>query len=153
MKEADFEKIVGGLGKNYSQLVANGALPEAQLKAPYPESDSLYFEPEEGIEFAFEGQEKTFVQFSITLKKTTPHSLVYKDQLPEFFLRDMNQKQVHDFFGEPVKYQPPMQMPLPVGLTGGWDDYIYDAELFPGVTLEFQYTADMEVDTIVFFHE
>lgn len=151
MKSADFEKLVSGLGRTQSDLVASSLLPDVILEEAYPGSDRLFFEPEEGLEVVFNADEKRFYQFFITLKKTTPSTVCYTGELPDIFFVGMRQDDVHDLFGVPDKVRSPVKMPFPRGQTGGWEAYIYDAELFPGVMLEFQYTEEMEVDTIVFF--
>lgn len=57
---------------------------------------------------------------------------------------------VLDLFGEPLSSGAPVLMPVPIGQTGGWAYYVYDDELFPGVLLQFQYAADMQVKAVVF---
>lgn len=150
MKAAEFEKIVGYLGRSHADLVAEKIVPDVDLLEIYPDSDRLYVEPEEGLELTFSADDKILIEFFITLAKTTPSTVVYKGELPGALFEGMGQEQVIDLFGEPVKSKEPVALPLPIGQTGGWASYIYDDHLYPGVELIFQYTVEMKVDTVVF---
>lgn len=150
MKANELETIVGYLGKTYAELVVDQIVPEVVLQEIYPGSDRLYICPEEGLGMEFSADEKIFVMFFITLKKTTPSTSPYKGELPDIFFPEMDQEMIIELFGEPIEYRGPVLLPMPIGQTGGWASYLYDGELFPGVELQFQYTADMQVDTLAF---
>lgn len=150
MKENEIEEIVGHLGKTHGELVANQIFPEAVLREIYPGSDLLYMVPEEGLELDFSADEKVFIGFYITLKKSTPSTNLYKGELPEIFPLGMDQKMVIDLFGDPYESRGPILLPQPIGQIGGWASYIYDEEQFPGIDLQFQYTADMQVEILLF---
>lgn len=150
MKESKIEKLLGFLGKPYKDLVAEKIVTDTGLKEIYSGSDRLYILPEEGLELDFWADSKVFIELFITLKKTTPATTSYKGELPEIFFPGMDQEMVIDLFGEPASSRGPVRLPHPIGQTGGWASYIYDDELFPGVELQFQYTADMQVKTVVF---
>lgn len=150
MKLNELEKIVGSLGRSHADLVADQIIPDLVLREIYPGSERLYITLEQGLELDFLPEDKIFIELFITLKKTTPSTKPYNGDLPEIFFPEMDQEMVVDLFGEPVVSKGPIRMPEPIGQTGGWASYIYDDAMFPGVKLIFQYTAEMEVDTVVF---
>lgn len=150
MKKDDIDKIVGYLGRPYAELAAENIFPEVEFIETYPGSDSIYILPEEGLGLDFLAENKVLKALYITLKETYEGTSVYKGELPEIFFPGMDQEMVLDLFGEPVSSGAPVLMPVPIGQTGGWAYYVYDDELFPGVLLQFQYAADMQVKTVVF---
>lgn len=150
MKQAEIEKIVTCLGRHHADLVAENIIPDVQLREIYPGSERTYINLEQGLELDFLPENKLFVELFITLRKTTPSTARYNGELPEMIFSEMDQEMVIDLFGQPVASRGPIKMPEPIGQTGGWESYIYDDEVFPGVRLMFQYTAEMEVDTVVF---
>lgn len=150
MKANELEVIVGYLGKTYAELVADEIVPGEVLQEIYPGSDRLYMRPEQGLGMEFSADEKIFKMFFITLKKTTPSTSLYRGELPEIFFPEMDQGMVIELFGDPIESRGPVLLPKPIGQTGGWASYIYDDELVPGVELQFQYTADMQVKTLAF---
>ncbi len=153
MKANEFDEVISLLGATHQELVDKGLPAESPFLEIYPECDDVYLRAEDGISLTFTDEGKVFKQLHISLSPVVETAKEYKGELPDIFFRGMNQEDVHDIFGEPVKSQPPLKLPLPIGQTGGWDVYVYDAQVFPGVMLEFQYAADMEVSTIVFFLE
>jgi len=150
MKMEDIDKIVGYLGRSYADFAAENIFPEREFIEIYPGSDSVYMLPEEGLELDFLAENKVLTALNITLKKTYEGTSVYKGELPEIFFPGMDQEMVLDLFGEPVSSGAPVLLPAPIGQTGGWAFYLYDEELFPGVYLQFQYAADMQVKAVVF---
>ncbi|OAI93676.1 DUF6392 family protein [Pseudomonas putida] len=150
MKKGDIDKIVGFLGRPYAELAAENIFPEVEFSEIYPGSESVYILPEEGLGLDFLAENKVLKALHITLKETYEGTSVYKGELPEIFFPGMDQEMVLDLFGEPVSSGAPVLMPVPIGQTGGWAFYVYDDELFPGVLLQFQYAADMQVKTVVF---
>ena len=150
MKADEFDRVVGFLGRTHAELLAEQIIPDTPLLELYPESDRLYIEPEEGLELTFSADGKVFIEFFITLIKTTPSTIAYKGELPDMLFEGMDQEMVLDLFGAPEKSRDPVVLPLPIGQTGGWASYIYDDEIFPTVELVFQYTSEMKVDTVVF---
>ncbi|MDU9392709.1 DUF6392 family protein [Pseudomonas sp. zfem002] len=150
MKADELEVIVGYIGRPYADLLADKIIPDLELREIYTDSDRMYLEPEEGLKVVISADEKLFIEFFITLKAMPPALVLYRGELPEIFFQGMDQQVVIDLFGEPVASHGPVLMPVPIGQTGGWASYVYDDELFPGIEVEFQYTADMQVKTLVF---
>lgn len=70
MKVEDIDKIVGYLGRSYTDLAAENIFPEREFIETYPGSDSVYMLPEEGLELDFLAENKVLTALSITLKKT-----------------------------------------------------------------------------------
>ncbi|MOA39811.1 hypothetical protein D3C78_1616190 [compost metagenome] len=116
----------------------------------YPGRDLLYLEPETGISLSFLGKTKRFEALFVTLLKSTPSTTEYKGELPEPYSAGMNQSDVHTILGMPFEAKGPIKMPQPMGQTGGWEAYRLDPEKHPNVKVVFQYTATMQVKTLVF---
>ncbi|MEE1922217.1 DUF6392 family protein [Pseudomonas sp. 148P] len=150
MRASELEKILEYLGRSHADLVANHVIPDLELQEIYPGSERRHITLEQGLELDFLPDDKVFTALFITLRTTTPSTTKYLGELPEEFFSEMDQEMVIDLFGDPVASRGPVRMPEPIGQTGGWASYIYDEEMFPGVELQFQYTADMQVKTIVF---
>lgn len=150
MSVLKLEDIVGFLGKSHADLLVEGLISDVEPQEIYEGSDRVYIEPEEGLELVFSADNRIFIELFIALKATPSSSVLYRGELPEIFFPGMDQEMVIDLFGEPVSSRGPTTMPVPIGQTGGWASYTYDDELFPGVEVEFQYAADMQVKTLVF---
>lgn len=151
MKIKEIDKIVGYLGKSYDELLGDPIFSESALNEIYPGSERLYISPEDGLEMDFSVDEKILTEFFITLKKTAPSTSVYKGDLPDPLALEMNKEMVIKLFGEPIESRYSILLPQPIGQTGGWASYRYDEIRFSGVILEFQYSADMSVKTLVFY--
>nr|WP_263596467.1 hypothetical protein [Pseudomonas fluorescens] len=79
-----------------------------------------------------------------------PEIIVYTGELPPPYSSKMTQAGVHSIFGQPMESRGPIKMPKPMGQTGGWESYPLDPVMYPGKKVVFQYTAAMEVKTLVF---
>lgn len=79
-----------------------------------------------------------------------PSTTDYRGELPDLYFSQMTQSDIHSIFGVPKESKGPIKMPEPMGQTGGWESYLLDQEIYPGVKVVFQYTADMQVKTLVF---
>jgi hypothetical protein len=75
---------------------------------------------------------------------------VYEGELPKPYISMMTQSDVRNLFGESLEFRGPIKMPGPMGQTGGWESYPLDPAVYPGKKVVFQYTATMEVKTLVF---
>ncbi|WP_248742871.1 MULTISPECIES: DUF6392 family protein [unclassified Pseudomonas] len=144
-------KLMLGLGENYEQLLAKDFFTEScKLDALYPGCDLLDVELEAGVSLTFFEETKRFEALFITLKKTTPSTIAYQGELPVPYKLSMDQGCVHALFGRAVESRGPIKMPEPMGQTGGWESYPLDQKTYPGLKVVFQYTADMQVKTLVF---
>lgn len=150
MKTEEIEKIIRFLGSSHLDLLAGGVIPDEPLLQIFPESEDVYFEPEEGVEMTFSSEENVFIKLFILLKETTPSTLEYEGELPGKLQKHMDQNWVREVFGVPKETHGPVRLPQPTGWTGGWDTYDYDSSLFPEITLVFKYSAEMKVVTLVF---
>lgn len=150
MKAFELEMLVQRIGSQYEVLVSEGILPDQPLTEMYEGRDRLEFEPEPGIELGFWRETGRFETLFVTLIRTTPLTSKYKGELPAPYVSEMTQADVHAIFGEPMASKGPIKMPVPIGMTGGWESYPLDPELHPGKKIVFQYTQDMRVKTLVF---
>jgi hypothetical protein len=150
MNKINIEEAIGGLGQSYDELVRLGVIDGQPLKELYPGRDNLHLTPAHGISMSFWADSKRFEALFVTLRKTTPSTIEYEGYLPEPFTSGMAQSDVHETFGEPMEARGPIRMPEPMGQTGGWESYQLDPAFYPGIKVVFQYTAAMEVKTLVF---
>lgn len=150
MSISKIEIWINSLGRSYEDLLAQEIIPDQPLLELFSGIDRLYLEVETGISLSFWAETERFEELYITLKKTTPSTVEYKGELPKPYSLEMSQSSVHAIFGEPYKSQAPIKMPQPMGQAGGWESYRLDSVMFPGIEVVFQYTAEMQVDTLVF---
>jgi len=144
-------KLMLGVGEDYDQLLFRGFFPKScKLDALYPGCDLLDMELEAGVGLTFLAETKRFESLFITLKETTPSTTAYQGELPVPYRLSMDQSCVHALFGKAVESRGPIKMPEPMGQTGGWESYPLDQKIYPGLKVVFQYTADMQVKTLVF---
>lgn len=138
------------LGDSYDDLIVQGLIGDAVLRELYPGRDLLDMDPQAGLNLCFWAKTKRLETLFVTLKSTMPEIEEYLGGLPEPYRREMTQSDVHDHFGEPSESKGPIKMPEPMGQTGGWESYLLDSDMYPGKKVVFQYTATMEVKTLVF---
>jgi len=150
MDAAKVVELIEGVGCTHESLLASGVIPDQPLAELYPDCDRLDLEMENGIALTFWYETKVLDSFFVTLMKTTPSTLKYEGELPEPYKLVMTQSDVHRLFGEPMESRGPIKMPQPMGQTGGWESYPLDPAVYPGKKVVFQYTAAMEVKTLVF---
>lgn len=150
MNVDEFEKTIDFLGKSHPDLLTHGVISDEPLLEIFPGADTIFLEPEDGVELTFSSEGEVFIKLFIILKTVTPSMIEYKGDLPGNLTRKMNQAFVRELFGEPKTSHGPVRLPQPTGWTGGWDTYDYDKQRFPGVELIFKYTAEMDVNTLVF---
>ncbi|VEF09730.1 pyocin immunity family protein [Pseudomonas fluorescens] len=151
MNMLEIHKWIVVLGKTYDVLLDKGFFVAShKLDALYPDCDLLDVELEAGLSLAFWAETKKLETLFVTLKKTTPSTTVYQGELSAPYKKNMDQRDVHALFGKATESRGPIKMPEPMGQTGGWESYPLDQKLYPGVKVVFQYTADMQVDTLVF---
>lgn len=150
MSAETIKKWIKNLGNNYDDLIAQEIISNQPLMELYPDCDRLDLEPEVGISLTFWAKTKRLETLFVTLVKTTPSTVEYEGELPQPYSLEMMQSDVHAIFGEPFEFKGPIKMPQPMGQTGGWESYRLDPEMYPGKKVVFQYTATMQVKTLVF---
>ena len=101
-------------------------------------------------QLTFQYETKVLDSLFFTLMETMPTTVKYKGDLPAPYRMAMTQSDVHALFGQPMGSRGPIKMPEPMGQTGGWESYLLDPVVYPGKKVVFQYTAAMEVKTLVF---
>ncbi|MHC8286102.1 DUF6392 family protein [Pseudomonas sp. XS1P51] len=150
MSAVTIERWIKALGATHDELIAQGIAFNQSPKALYPDCDLLDMAPEIGLSLTFWAETKRLETLFVTLKKSTPSTVEYKGELPTPYKLAMTQSDVHALFGEPMESKGPIKMPQPMGQTGGWESYPLDPVAHPGKKVVFQYTAEMEVKTLVF---
>ncbi|MBC3376315.1 hypothetical protein HU762_20450 [Pseudomonas sp. SWRI92] len=150
MKSFELEVLIERVGSQHDVLVSEGILPDQPLAEIFEGDDQLWLVPESGIELDFWRETRRFETLFVTLIRTTPSTSKYQGELPAPYMPEMTQSDVHAIFGEPMESKGPIKMPVPIGMTGGWDSYPLDPELYPDKKVVFQYTQDMRVKTLVF---
>jgi hypothetical protein len=150
MKAFELEVLIERIGSQHEILVNEGILPDQSLTEIFEGDDQLWLEPEPGIDLDFWRETGRFETLFVSLIRTTPSTKEYKGELPAPYVSEMTQADVHAIFGEPMASKGPIKMPVPIGMTGGWESYPLDPELHPGKKIVFQYTQDMRVKTLVF---
>lgn len=150
MNVATMERWIGYLGARYDDLIVKGVTLNKAPQPLYPDADRLDADVEVGVSVAFWAEDKRLEALFVTLKKTTPSTVEYKGELPEPYKFNMTQSDVRTLFGEPMESRGPIKLPQPIGQTGGWESYALDSSIYPGKKVVFQYTAAMEVKTLVF---
>ncbi|WLH15149.1 DUF6392 family protein [Pseudomonas hefeiensis] len=150
MNVFEFEVLIERIGTSHEVLVGQGVLPDQTLTEIYEGRDRLELELEPGIELEFWRETRRFETLFVTLIRTIPSMSKYEGELPISYMLEMTQSDVHAVFGEPMASKGPIKMPVPIGMTGGWDSYPLDPELYPGKKVVFQYAQDMRVKTLVF---
>ncbi|MGF6328095.1 hypothetical protein ABH909_000973 [Pseudomonas sp. BS3782 TE3695] len=150
MKATTIEHWIKKLGLSYDILISEGSIPNQPLEELYPGRDWLDIEPAAGLELSFWAETRRFEKLFITVLESMPGLPIYKGELPNPYTSNMSQSDVHALFTTPLEVQPPVKMPKPMGQTGGWESYRLDPEKHPNIKVVFQYTASMQVDTLVF---
>jgi len=150
MKISKIESLIQNLGQNHAILLDKKLIPDQKLLELFPGDDDLYLDLETGISTQFWAETKNFEALFITLIKTMPSDVIYRGEIPKPYDLEMTQTDVRALFGEPLESRPPVKMPEPRGQTGGWESYRLDPVVYPNKKVIFQYTASMQVNTIVF---
>jgi len=150
MNAEKIESWIKNLGSNYDDLIAQGLFFDTAPEALYPDADLLDMDLDAGVSLTFWAETKRLETLFVTLKKMMPELIEYKGELPSPYVLEMTQSDVHKIFGEPMESRGPIKMPQPMGQTGGWESYPLDPAVYPGKKVVFQYTAAMEVKTLVF---
>lgn len=150
MNVTTIERWIKKLGQRYDTLIAEGSIPTQELVEHYPGRDWLTIQPAPGLELSFWAETQRFEKLFITLLDAMPGVPVYKGELPKPYTSAMTQSDAHALFTTPLEVQAPVKMPKPMGQTGGWESYRLDPEKHPNTKVVFQYTASMQVKTLVF---
>jgi hypothetical protein len=150
MDAITIDRWIKGLGQSYRVLVENSVIPNMPLQELYSGRDWLDISPVPGVEFSFWAETSRLEKVFITRMETMPGITVYEGGMPEPYEKAITQSDVHALLGEPTESRGPIKMPQPMGQTGGWESYPLDPAVHPGKKVVFQYTAAMEVKTLVF---
>ena len=149
MNNLQVEQLVKSLGLRYNELKVSGMHVHGGLSG-LEGLDWLALEPEQGVEMSFHEESQVFYRINFSLKETYPEEQLYKGELPPPFKPEMTKLEMRAVLGEPLYSSGPIQMPQPIGQTGGWESFCLGQELFSGVEIVLQYTASNEVCGLVF---
>jgi len=151
MDSGTLESWIKNLGGSHDHLVAQGIISNQPLHDLYGGGESLEIEPESGVELSFWAESLRFEAIQITLRGELNGEMpVYAGELPVPYAIAKTKHQVRAIFGEPLLTHEPMDIPNSVETTGGGDSYQLPPTLHDAALVDFQYSADLQVDRLVF---
>ena len=103
------DECVKGIGKSYSQLLAEGTIPAKSLQYLFEGDDEPYLSIEDGLSLSF-SEEKMLQHVYVTLLKTVDGTKEYKGSLPEPLIKQINQRWVREKFGAPADSKEPVKI-------------------------------------------
>ncbi len=142
------EEWIRNIGQTYDTLVSKGLISQP-LQELYEGRDWLDIEPVTGLELSFWAETKRFERLFISLISAVDGVPPYRGELPRPLLPEMNQSQVRASFGTPLESKGIAKLPMNTVL-GGFDAYKLDPATHPNMKISFQYTASLQVKTLVF---
>lgn len=148
MDAKTIEEWIRNIGQPYETLVSKGLVSQS-LQELYNGRDWLDIEPVAGLELSFWAETKRFERLFISLISVVDGVPPYKGELPKPLVPDMTQAQVRASFGTPMETKGITKLPMNTTL-GGFDTYKLDSATHPNMKISFQYTASLQVKTLVF---
>lgn len=144
--------LVKSLGRTYRELVQEGLVRDEALRPLFKEGENedLIQTAEPGIELWFWAHTERLERITITLTAQFEGEHVYKGELPLPFTHKMDQPGIHAKLGTPDDSKGPVKLPLPIGMTGGWDAYRLDRSLHHNAEVAIQFLADKSVAGMAF---
>ncbi|MCK6191058.1 pyocin immunity protein [Pseudomonas sp. EYE_354] len=140
---------VESLGLGFTELVADGKIPDQPLVKSFEDSDWPTMHPVDGVELLFSDTTKSLKQILITFIPTVGQP-VYTGGLPTPFSLMMNQQGVRSALGEPMESRGRARLPGGLGIRGGWDAYRLPSELHPSAKIIISYLESFAVNNISF---
>ncbi|WP_146146905.1 DUF6392 family protein [Pseudomonas sp. BBP2017] len=153
MKKLTLCAWIERLGSSHDALINQGILPNLPLKSLFYGHDVETFPAAPGLELEFSTGSAKLKCVHVTLISTLPDELTYRGELPERLRGVTTGKTAREILGAPYRSHPPVQMPLPMGQTGGWEAFTYDCTCNPPVSVMLQYTSSQQVCDVAFFQE
>lgn len=144
MNTEKFISLIGGLGRTYQELVTERLISNEPLRPLFSEGENedLIQKTEPGMELWFWEETERLERISVTLAAYFDEETVYVGELPLPFTHKMDQPGVHAKLGVPDRSTGPAKLPLPIGMTGGWDAYRLDDTLHPNAEVAIQFSED-----------
>lgn len=151
MDSGTVESWIKNLGGSYDHLVHQGVIANQPLQDLYGGGESLELEPVHGVELSFWADTMRFEAIQIDLGGLlNGNGPVYTGVLPPPYNIATSQQQVRAIFGSPLRTHGAMDIPDSILTMGGWDTYQVQPTLHEAVLVDFQYSADLRVDRLVF---
>lgn len=150
MSVKKIEAWIESMGQTYEDLLEKSLLPDEDFIELFPGIDELYLEPIAGISLKFQADTERLDAVFINLIKQIPEQVLYEGELPIPYSAKMNHADVRALFGEPFEASGPIDLPLPVGSTGGWESYRIGSRIYMNIKVVFKYSVSMDVTGIVF---
>ncbi|WP_294734658.1 DUF6392 family protein [uncultured Pseudomonas sp.] len=152
MDAAKIACLVKGLGQTYGELCGENLLRDGSIKPLFATGENTYFidKPEPGVELWFWAETMRLERIVFCLIPLAKREPPYTGDLPAPFTRVMSQESLHKMLGVPHESKPPMKLPLPIGVTGGWDSYRLSAEIHRSAKVGAQYLPDKSVCGLAF---
>lgn len=149
MMDIRFELLIQALGKTYEELIAEQVVVDCPLEEIFPDSLGSLVILEKGISLDFWSETSRYEAFHIQLKEKGSWAPKYDGALPHPFSSILTQSDVRRVFGTPMEAKKPYRLPLPVGLNGGRDSYLY-RQTDERIKMSFLYDEDLTVSSISF---
>ncbi|WP_256677460.1 DUF6392 family protein [Pseudomonas sp. L13] len=140
---------VKNLGLGFTELVAEGKIPNQPLVKSFEDSNWPTMQPVEGVELLFSDTTKSLKQILITLIPTSGQP-VYAGRLPSPFSLMINQQSVRSALGEPLDSRGRARLPGGLGIRGGWDAYKLSSEWHSNAKVIIGYLENYAVNNISF---
>lgn len=140
---------VKNLGLGFTELVAEGKIPNQPLVKSFEDSNWPTMQPVEGVELLFSDTTTSLKQILITLIPTVGQP-VYAGGLPSPFSLMINQQSVRSALGEPMDSRGRARLPGGLGIRGGWDAYKLFSEWHPNAKVIIGYLENYAVNNISF---
>lgn len=152
MNAAEIISLVKKLGSTYEAIRDEGLIDGP---APHPlfkndENEDLIHKPAPGIELWFQTETKVLERIVIALLSRVEGDPVYIGELPTPFTHKMDKRGIHNLLGEPWQSRGPVKLPLPIGITGGWDAFRLAQTMHPNAEVAVQYTGDEAATGLAF---
>lgn len=144
--------LIRRLGCTHSERVKDGLIRDKPLTPLFKAGDNedLIHEPAPGKSLWFWAGRNKLERIAITLKAQSERELVCIGELPLPFTNKMDQESVHAKLGVPNRLMGSAKLPLPIGITDGWDAYRLDASLHHNAEVAIQFMANQSVSGLAF---
>lgn len=152
MDAEKINRLASFLGRTYDELLIEQLVGAESIKPLFENSQNSYFiqKPAPGVELWFWAETMRLERIVFCLVAIATDEPSYKGELPAPFSLVMNLESIRSTFGEPHEFQGPVRLPLPIGVTGGWDSYRLSLQFHPNAKVAAQYLPNKSVCGLAF---
>ncbi|WP_139139777.1 hypothetical protein [Pseudomonas sp. NBRC 111139] len=153
MNQSIIDSWIERLGHPHASLVTLSHLPDIPLEVVFMGQESETATPLPGLELEFSTEPLILKCVHVNVIRTIPQDQPYQGTLPDRLQGLTTRKEVTERFGPSSMSQPPLQMPSPLGDTGGWDVFAWENTNNVPTFVMVQYNTDLQVCDLAFFRE